>query len=632
MMAFSRIRRFIAHNGLGLAIRTIITICAVDAGATTNFYHIDRKFVPVAYTSSATPTAYKIIIGASNLTGIVQLGTNVVFDTNASYAVEYESVALGYSTPDAAWYAVTTNYSSNTQIHSNKTYDNAGWVKGTYPAYGTWGGFLWLLQNHVTFKTSPTNFWISASGVTNLIDMVLVGTVGEYSPMTTAVDVGPTNWASITNYLGSGGATDVVCKADFTAYYKLVVPKVELTNIKFNWDTNSSSSDAINIRQDYNTAYNISNGEWVKGGANIPICYTTNKSVTIKARFTMQPTNILNADVWAISIGSGCALGDVIKTNVAFSGGVSEYITFQVSGRTTNCIRKSTSGSWLWKMGNVNGLGTPAMDFATSGVHTVYTILNEPVAPWDNTYNASNNAWVKALDFDIGNASCNGDSTASNALIHITQFLHTGHGLTYDVGTFGGDKGRQKYNISGTFNLTGYIDKSSGLWGTAGNVVNCYDQAGGVSVCARLMGIPAEYVFMGYTLYNGRPPFGYILATDLIGVGGLCNNPFYPTISPTNNIPLLGTGGNTDLIDPCRSMFSNHAFVKNNGVIYDACAGPHLGSETLAQYASSVIDITSVAERYVSPDSSTWGGDMNGAFSTSELNNALDPDDITGVK
>jgi len=582
MMALLRINGNFVRYSLSLAFGLSLTTCSLQA-ATTNFYHMNRTYTPVAYTAGVT-TVYSLMVGLSNITGIVKSGTNVVMDTNASYAVEYESLALGYASPEVAWYAVTTNYSSNTHIHSNVVYDNTGWVKGTHPAYGTWGGYLWFLENHATFKTSPTNFWVSPYGVTNLIAKVFVGTVGDYSPATNVVDVGPTNLVAMTNYLGSGGNTDIICRADFDSYYQLVVPKLDVTNIKFNWDTSSSASDAINIRQDYNTPYDISAGEWVKGGANIPVCYTTNKAVMIQARFTVQPTNIVNADVWAVSIGTGSSLGNVIKTNVTFSGGVSvpEYITFQVSGRTTNCIRKSTSDLWQWKMGNVNGINTPATDFATSGVHTVYTILGEPVAPWDNSAGSQKNAWVKALDFGIGNASCNGDSRASNALAHITQFLHTGHGLTYDIN--GGENAYSSDYLGGTFQLTEYIDKTGGnnvSPSRAGNIVNCYDQAGGVFTLGHLFGVPVSYMFM--------QPFGYINTVNLIGEGN-CNNPFYPL--STSGLKIAGTND----VSPVRKGFGNHAFNAYDGFIFDACAGPSIGTKTAAQYVSDTVDESTPAE------------------------------------
>lgn len=219
-----KLRDYFASFVFGL----VFTVCSLDGkAATTNSYHMNRTFTPVAYTAGVS-TVYSLMVGLSNITGIVKSGTNVNFDTNASYAVEYESLALGYASPDVAWQAVSTNFLSNARTHEGQTYDNTGWVKGTHPAYGTWGGYLWFLENHATFKTSPTNFWVSPAGVTNLIEQVMVGTVGDYLPMTNAVDVGPTNWANITNYLGSGGASDVVCKADFNTYYKLLAPRVEL--------------------------------------------------------------------------------------------------------------------------------------------------------------------------------------------------------------------------------------------------------------------------------------------------------------------------------------------------------------------------------------------------------------------
>ncbi len=362
----------------------------------------------------------------------------------------------------------------------------------------------------------------------------------------------------------------------------------EVTNIKFNHDSGASVQDALNIRQDYNTAYDLSNGEWVKGGTNLPACYTTHTVVTIKARLTVQPASITSADIWAVSTDSDGSLGDVIKTNVIFSGGVSspEYVTFQVSGPTPNAIKKTTSDVWQWKMENVKGTGSAAWDLNISGAHKVYTILNEPVAPWINATGSQKNAWTKALDFVIANASCNGDSTASNALLHIAQYLHTGHGLTYDI-----NGGRSKYassQLGGTMSLTGYIDKSATIYGTAGNVINCYDQASGVYSFGRMLGISVAYRYMS--------PFGYINIVNLVGEGN-CNNPFYP----------YTTGGKIagdDDADPVRSGFGNHAFTVFGGYVYDACAGPQTGTRTETQYVSDTVDASTPAEAFVAGDTS----------------------------
>ncbi len=188
------------------------------------------------------------------------------------------------------------------------------------------------------------------------------------------------------------------------------------------------------------------------------------------------------------------------------------------------------------------------------------------------------------MDFAIVSASCNGDATASKALSHIAQYLHAGHGLTYDTGdVLTGEAGRPKYastNLGGTMDLTGYIDKSSQMYGTAGNVINCYDQASGLYILGRLLGIPVTYRYMSR--------FGYINTVDLVGEGS-CNNPFYP----------LTTGGKVtgaDEVFPVRSRFGNHAFTLLDGYVFDACAGPHLGTRTEAQYVADTVDRSTPAE------------------------------------
>ncbi len=465
----------------------VLALYASATLASTNVYHLNRRFEP-CLPVAGVPTTYKVITAISNLTDIVQAKTNVIFDTNNTCAVEYESVALGYDGSEAAWAAVLDDYESDWVTHSNKLYDNVGWVKGVGPVGDTWAAHLWLLQNHAAFRTSPTNFWVSPAGKTNLIEKVLVGTIGDYGPMQDVVDVGPTNWGEDTppNFFGSDASADVSLHADFTAYYKLLDVKVELTNIKFNHDTGSSASDAINIRKDYNTPFTISNGEWVaKGGTNIPVCYTTNKAVTIKARFSVQPASITSAVIWAVSTDFGGSLGDVIKTNVTFTGGVStpEYVTFQVSGTTPNCIQKTANDVWQWKIENVNGTGSPPWDLNTSGVHTVYTILSEPVLPWVNTAGDRRNAWKTALDLVCASAPwAGGETSVTGAASHITEAINGSGRFRYDI-----FKGEAKYLVSGTIELSKCIDRLNGGTG-AGELVNCTDCANFITAFANLIG------------------------------------------------------------------------------------------------------------------------------------------------
>jgi hypothetical protein len=223
-----------ALMGMALALSASATL------ASTNVYHLNRRFEPCPPVAGA-PTVYNVITAISGLTEIVQAKTNVIFDTNNTCAVEYESVALGHDGSEAAWAAVLDDYESDWVTHSNKLYDNVGWVKGVGPVGDTWAAHLWLLQNHAAFRTSLTNFWVSPAGKTNLIEKVLVGTIGDYAPMQDVVDVGPTNWGADTpnNFLGRDASTDVSTHADFTAYYRLLVLKVDTIEASSPVATNS---------------------------------------------------------------------------------------------------------------------------------------------------------------------------------------------------------------------------------------------------------------------------------------------------------------------------------------------------------------------------------------------------------
>lgn len=192
----------------------------------TNIYHTNRVFVATTSSISGVTTAYKLYQAATQLTEIVGV-TNVIYDTNATKAVEYEGFAWGYESANAAWTSAVAVYQSYYMNHTGMIYDNAGWVKGTKEAYGTWGAHLWYLQNQLTFTSSVTNAWISPTGsATGYIVKVYFGSIGDYAPMTNATDIGPTNWAQITNFLGAGVSTDVVYKANLDTYYQLLVTRL----------------------------------------------------------------------------------------------------------------------------------------------------------------------------------------------------------------------------------------------------------------------------------------------------------------------------------------------------------------------------------------------------------------------
>ena len=113
--------------------------------------------------------------------------------------------------------------------------------------------------------------------------------------------------------------------------------KLRVTNIKFNHDTSSSSKDAINIRRSCAKGIDVSNGEWIDSGdivTNEPFCYTTNRAVTVKARFEASGF-ITSAVIRATCAGAAGSLSSLVPTNVVFSSGVSspEYFEFAMKKR-----------------------------------------------------------------------------------------------------------------------------------------------------------------------------------------------------------------------------------------------------------------------------------------------------------
>ncbi|KAK5659023.1 hypothetical protein OQA88_1110 [Cercophora sp. LCS_1] len=130
------------------------------------------------------------------------------------------------------------------------------------------------------------------------------------------------------------------------------------------------------------------------------------------------------------------------------------------------------------------------------------------------------------------------------------------------------------------FNLDSWLDDS--IRKSGGNTVNCYDQAGIVQL-ATCLGVPSDRIKWMF-----KEPFGYIKGTNLVGWGNT-NNPFYRNIDTSKHIDTPSNMLSSS------SPFRNHAFVSyrnlsSQWVALDACAGPHTGTETVAEYLTADID------------------------------------------
>ena len=248
--------------------------------------------------------------------------------------------------------------------------------------------------------------------------------------------------------------------------------------------------------------------------------------------------------------------------------------------------------------------------------------------------------WSEALRFLFEKTNINNDSQKEKSLEKITQYLHSQHGVRYDIHS-GGTYFTVLVNKFG-FSLMRYLKKKTDfeikntnssfpdIYGRTDirrvktqpqppllqppfmdfNIVNCYDQAAAINTLSGALGIKTEFLFIN--------PFGYIKETKLVGIDDSfdfiptsppdeCNNPFFANPGAP---PLRIVNGFIDTIFSYlpRSSFDNHAvcaFLSNNKtysdytndlnqyekdvLIYDACAGPILGLD-FDQYTKKAVD------------------------------------------
>ncbi len=195
----------------------------------------------------------------------------------------------------------------------------------------------------------------------------------------------------------------------------------------------------------------------------------------------------------------------------------------------------------------------------------VFFILANPAA-----MHARTGVPAEVLRYLVLRVGLAGREKPKDVSIEVAKFFHMEHNVKYDI-----EMGRTFYNAlppSGSisaFKLIGYLYRES-------KKVNCYDQAACVQGMAGAVGVGIQWIFM--------QPYGFINKTVLVGRKKPTNNPFYAAVAPPNN---------RRMIDPDnfhRTAFGNHAFCEYYTMIYDACAGPCVGTDKLADYIKNAID------------------------------------------
>ena len=335
--------------------------------------------------------------------------------------------------------------------------------------------------------------------------------------------------------------------------------------------TTGSARDAINLRWNYTNEINLATGEWTRAGYRAPACYVTNAWPIVRATFSAAPADLSSVTLLA---ETDAAIGGFAATNVAFAAGAASDVALSTQSATTNCILKETFDlTWKAVVSNETEIVTNTLG-KTDG-HVFYTILDEPKLPWTDSEIANSNVWVSALDVVMNTNACTGSTSQTNCLASLTMFLFENHGLVYET-----DNGSSQYfdilvdpttyDYYVQFQLSEYLAKGKG------NYVNCYDQAYGLSILGRALGISSEVKFL--------LPFGYINPTNLIGVGE-CNSPFF-----TTNNHVIASSKLRPVDDLDRKWFYNHRYVVASGKVFDCCAGPALGDLSQADYLDAWVD------------------------------------------
>lgn len=280
---------------------------------------------------------------------------------------------------------------------------------------------------------------------------------------------------------------------------------MKVTEVHFNHDQGSASSDALNIRENAGGSP-IHAPEWNDGQPPQPAAYAVaalGSKVTIKARFSGGPANgkrvirAIDAYVaptkagwlgWLIAVIArllrilfGNVLGDVAAKVVSFdvsgNSGLETFALVHHKLKTSGVGIRYTD--WIWQYrGKSHWLPwlSTWVDFDRTH-HKVYVILDIPAGPWEQS-SAGNNTqlpWTDALDKACLWAL--GARTKDEAAEHITKAINNRPNQSYTPATI--------FGFTPPYQLSSYMAHlDSGLPFS----LNCTDCADAVTTFANLLG------------------------------------------------------------------------------------------------------------------------------------------------
>ncbi|MGA9773129.1 MAG: hypothetical protein WBV94_29130 [Blastocatellia bacterium] len=289
---------------------------------------------------------------------------------------------------------------------------------------------------------------------------------------------------------------------------------IRLEAIKFNHNSSSFSSDALNLRK--NGTQFIQVPEWQRGFtttaeqsvAAYAIKETTGQPLTIRAKFSSSDP-LFGFEVRALDVGSpeASVLGDVPRQTITL--GFDTQTGFEPLTLRNPQLSSAGVGvhlvTWRWQA------RLPGAEFTDIGEsrHQIYTVLEAPKAPWAPSPSPLSNIqlpWVDVLDIACRWAS--GATNADQAATMITRRVFE-LGLT-GVIQYDKSAGDSHYTRFNEFLCERFLQVLRGEGLPDYKLVNCTDCAMFVSTFANALGCELSQSRMGTQNFD-------INAVQLIG-------------------------------------------------------------------------------------------------------------------
>ncbi len=295
---------------------------------------------------------------------------------------------------------------------------------------------------------------------------------------------------------------------------------VQLEAIAFNHDSSQATHDAINIRRNFNQPQELP--EWRRdisvdpddSVATYALNETHGNELTIRASFSRLDPQLTKVHIRAVpdimlepwtwqffgahplsnpqwnTTSPVHLLGKVQEREVAFNNdGITQFELFQLPdaqiwryGIGIHRVR------WLWQYRRF--LGEPWAPFARSR-HKIYTVLNVPTLPWQQTWHPDNTQlpWVEVLDFACRWAAAAVTEASAAARITTAVYNLSPELIVYNCPNLGAPM----YVVPDysspphMFDCSAFLDRLQGEFGR-GPFVNCSDCAAIISTFANSVG------------------------------------------------------------------------------------------------------------------------------------------------